>query len=185
MKKIAFSTIFLVGLFLLGSLIYTKGTLKENIPNTRWERYSNSELGFYFNYPSGYILEEQPLPEDVDWNTLTLLTIYDPKNTSTYEFNVPVMRIIIQRQPLLFGQEKIFTNIQEYSNWRALSDTNFNGKLISINTVDSLYIKLPQGDAENARIDAYYFIHKELLFYTSFNTNDKYYKNIVQTIHFK
>ena len=185
MIKKVFGIFFILSLLYLGFLIYTKNIFKEDKTNTDWKKYTNSELGFSFEYPSKYTLEEQPLSYAENWNTATLLTVYDPMNSSSYEFNVPVMRVIVQKQPIFFGQKKIFTKISEYFDWKLLTVPDFDGKLTTINNTDSIYIELAQGDAESAHMDVYNFIHKDLIFEAYFNTNDKYYKDIVQTIYFK
>lgn len=165
--------------------MYTKNTFKENRTNTDWKKYTSNEFGFSFEYPSIYILEDQLLFETENWSTATLLTVYDPENSSSYEFNVPVMRVIVQKQPIFFDQKKVFTEISEYFDWKLLTVPNFDGRLTIINNTSSIYIELPQGDAENARMDVYHFIHKDLIFEAYFNTNNKYYKDIVRTIYFK
>lgn len=165
--------------------MYTKNTLKEEKTDADWKKYTAIELGFSFEYPSTYTLEDQPLLQNESWSTATLLTVYDPENSSSYEFNVPVMRVIVQKQPIFFGQKKTFTKISEYFDWKLLTVPDFNGKLKTINNTSSIYIELPQGDAENARIDVYHFIHRDLIYDIYFNTSEKYYEDIIQTIHFK
>lgn len=151
-----------------------------------WKEYRNQELEFSIKYPPQYAIEASPLPTSDEWASTDFISIFDPKDTSKYEFHVIPAHIVLQRQPVT-DQGKVYRTISDYVRSGEFMESgalNPEGEIERINGEEVVHYKFPQGDAEDAPIDTYYFIKNDLIYQVFLNANDPYREQILQNISF-
>ena len=184
MKKII--PIVVIALLVIGSAVYYF-TRPRAADSSAWKTYHSAEFGFSIKYPPQYKAQEDPVATSTTWGMRTLVTIYDPNDTSTYEFHVGLGGgVVLQKQPIVADGE-IYHTIAEYQESGTAAQmvqgvADPDGTLVTVNGVQALMYTFPAGDATDGSVDEYIFINNDLFYYVSFNTADPYKKQMLESI---
>ena len=152
-----------------------------------WKTYHSAEFGFSIKYPPQYKAQEDPVATSTTWGMRTLVTIYDPTDTSTYEFHVGLGGgVVLQKQPIVADGE-IYHTIAEYQESGTAAQmvqgvADPDGTLVTVNGVQALMYNFPAGDATDGSVDEYIFIKNDLIYYVSFSGADPNEKEMLQSI---
>ncbi len=197
-KKIIITIIVLLGVaaaagfyFFLNKQVGTEDRASLTTTTQRqgvWKTYQNQELGFSIKYPPEYSIEVNSSFTGSDWMSADFISIFDPKDTSTNEFHVIPVHIVLQRQPVTYGGQiyrtvRDYIQSDEYTKGEA-SNSKDRDTLITVNGEEAIHHHSLQGDAEDASVDSYSFIKNDLIYLIFLNAKDPYREQILQSITF-
>ncbi|MCK9351281.1 MAG: hypothetical protein WCT49_00015 [Candidatus Paceibacterota bacterium] len=152
-----------------------------------WKIYQYENLGFTIKYPPQYSIRENSNISEPTWGSISFLSIYDPKDTSTYEFHVVPVHIALEKQSLIDGG-KIYHTIDELilSGARRLDP---KAEFVLVNGLKSIHTRFDNKDgkegAEDAPIEEYIFIKNDILYYFFLNANNQYNDAIIQSVELR
>jgi hypothetical protein len=141
-----------------------------------WQTYTDPGTGFSISYPPQYAVYVSTVASGTPWGSRTLLSIYNPSNTSRGEFDIGPASVVLVKQPV-GADGAIYHAIADYQSSGAAAVgmqgvPDPNGELTSVNGMQALIYHFPEGDATDAPVDEYVFMHDDLIYRVALNAND-------------
>ncbi len=154
-----------------------------------WKTYTDPDTGFSISYPSQYAVQGSTVASGTPWGSRTLLSIYDPSNTSRGEFDIGPASVVLVKQPV-GANDAIYHTIADYQSSGAAAVgvqgvADPSGRLISVNGMQALYYRFPAGDATDAPVDEYVFIHDDLIYRVALNADDQSEQGMLTSIKWR
>lgn len=146
----------------------------------RWKIYLSKKFDFTISYPPQYALEIGPAETTADWVSADLLSIYNPTDTSTYEFRAIPVNVVISKQPLVSARI-IYHSVDDYVRGE-MENTSSKYEIVPLREVKAVHISYDHGDAEDASLEEYVFIKNDVIYQVYLKKNDPYRVKIVQSI---
>ncbi len=176
-------------LVLTGGIFMRRPTQRTNHGDTptNWKMYQNNEFGFSIKYPSQYYVNQLQEPTVTMWGRRKYLGIFDPKDSSTYEFHVIPARVNIARQPLIYNGQ-VYHSVEEYiqSGFAEGGDSRSAGELVTVQGMRAVHFRFRHAipSQEDAPHEQYLFIKNDLIYEVDLKTNDPYREEILQSFRF-
>ncbi|HWA92088.1 MAG TPA: hypothetical protein VG889_18760 [Rhizomicrobium sp.] len=141
-----------------------------------WKSYTDADTGFTISYPSQYAVDAHEVASGTPWGSHTLLNIYDPSATPSGEFGIGPASVVLVKQPTE-ADGKIYHEVADYDQSGA-ADRSIQGisppkgKRLTVGGKEALFYHFPPGDASDASVDEYVFIHDDLIYRVSLDAAD-------------
>lgn len=146
-----------------------------------WEIYQNEKFGFKVKYPPQYSIKTNSRLDEVDWKSATFLSIFDPKDTSGYEFHVIPVHVVLDKQPLIHGGE-VYHTIDDFIQSGVQKIDAKKTDFVLINGMKTVHYQFEQDGAPDAPTEEYIFIKNDLLYRVFLNANNPYRDAIIQSV---
>ena len=144
--------------------------------------YYNPALNLEVTSPSIYSYTVGASRWSKDQSYASTIRLFDPNDTSTYEFHVLPVSINALKQESTAG--RVYLSTEEYvKNMKYLNEHSH--EFVSINAVTMAYFEYEKSDAEDAPINMYLFVKDELVYEIYINANNPDAKIIVESIRFR